>query len=274
MEPTGKPSNLSNITDKIEFELSLSKEANQILNLPFVRQLGSYNAIIAGGTLTSVFSSNQIQDIDVFFPNELNFTECNKYLIDSIKGTKCEWSCIKTKNAITYNVNLNGKKLSIQLIKRYFGNPQEIIGMFDFTACQAAFDAANKSFTFAPTFLKDLCQKKLVVNVNYKHPVSMLFRIDKYAKKGFAIDSRELFKVGICIARLEIKTAKDLIEAVDGFYVDFDTKNWIHGSEIAALLNLPNEEVTTFLDLLEKQRTDVEHTSKIAEDVELDSLPF
>ena len=53
-------------------------------------------------------------------------------------------------------------------------------------------------------------------NVDTKFPISSLYRVRKYLKRGFTLSGIEAIKLGLAIQRLEIKTHKELRRQIMG----------------------------------------------------------
>ena len=84
-------------------------------------------------------------------------------------------------------------EIKIQVIRfRYYNSPTEVIGSFDFTLCQFAYD--GEYIYMNPFSLYDVARKRLVPNV-ITYGVSSLRRMMKYAKQGFTVCSGALANV-------------------------------------------------------------------------------
>lgn len=162
---------------------------------------------VAGGALTSVFSNQPINDLDIFFYNLTDLA-----LLQSKLTAKNISSKFVTDSAISYD--LNGVK--VQLIKRVYGTPLEIINQFDFTTTMAAYIPNTSDFILGETFLYDLCQRELYFNINAKYPICSLWRTKKFIAKGFHLSAGEFLKLSLAINNLKIKTYKDLKEQLEG----------------------------------------------------------
>src|SRR4030043_315196 len=180
------------------------KEAELNTNIKF---------FIAGGALTSVFSNKAINDLDIFFYRPEHF-ECMIKDVEN-KGWK---PAFNTVNAMSYNIVPIGidKPIRIQFIRTYFGLPSEVIGMFDFTICMAAYDPQKKEITLGEDFLYHLSQKTLSFNIKTEYPISSLWRVRKYLKRDFTLPAIECIKIALAINDLQIETYKDLKKQLDG----------------------------------------------------------
>jgi hypothetical protein len=169
---------------------------------PFVLSLmKEYSACIAGGALTSAFSSSRINDFDVFFPSPYTLEQ-------AIRIAPRDDKTIETDSALS--IISEGHR--VQLIKVLTGSPEQVIDSFDFTICQAAFQFKpnETGFWFGKGFFPHLAQRRLVFNVSAEYPVCSLFRVAKYLKRGFHFSGIEAIKLGLRIQALEIEDYKEL----------------------------------------------------------------
>ncbi len=203
--------------------------------------------VIAGGTLTSFFSKRPLNDIDIFFEHEddllcfknrfsLQFNEYNP------KGASADML-----NAYSYNIGVfkdekknihNPKQVLVQLIHKT--RPiEDTLESFDFTVCKAAFSLMSENFYLHPTFLTDLLQNKLILDGKYS-PVTALFRVLKYQKKGFEISNLEMAKLILAINSLNLKTNQDALTHFRGVYITKPVYGLIEGlsKDKEALFNL------------------------------------
>jgi hypothetical protein len=108
------------------------------------------NWFIAGGSAVSPVYS----DIDIFFTDQQSFDEALKsfFVLEAYPNKETQLQhMVTTDNATTFNIRTilpNGYKCvfggsayantNIQLIKRIFGTPNEVINQFDINICQTA----------------------------------------------------------------------------------------------------------------------------------------
>lgn len=170
-----------------------------ILNL-----MEHYSAFIAGGALTSVFSSAHINDFDVFFPDALSFN-------NALAATPTDDKTIYSDAAVS--VIIGGKR--IQLIKAITGDPLTVIKSFDFTVCQAAWSLSS-GFVFCTDFFQHLAQRRLVFNISAEYPICSLYRARKFIKRGFHFSGIEAIKIGLTIQNLDLNNYGDLRKQLMG----------------------------------------------------------
>lgn len=157
-------------------------------------------AFIAGGFVASMIRGpTQLpSDIDIFFSSAEAFRKTYDLIsnpppgIDAevFRGYKSnvgpeELSTMSQKLRLVKFVHTDPAKLPIQLIKMVWYNDAEgVIDSFDFTVTQFVVDGTD--LVFNPLSLIDLFKNRLVLH-RYQYPVEMLYRIVKYAKKGYDI---------------------------------------------------------------------------------------
>lgn len=159
-----------------------------------------YGAFIAGGAITSVFSSSAIRDYDIFFRDPVKLEEALKIVTADIE----------TDAAVSFTVD----KHRVQLIRVLTGEPNEVISTFDFTICQGAFD--GEDFYLSGSFFQHLAQRKLVFNIKAEYPLCSLYRARKFITRGFSLSGIEAIKLGLKLNSIQIKTYADLRKQLMG----------------------------------------------------------
>jgi len=219
----------------------LLRKKIKLLCLDKIKERGWF---IAGGACRSVFTSEKINDIDIFFVNELAMEKFKNEFEFLHKALPI----FETDAAMSYSVE--GER--IQLIKKIYGVAESIISCFDFSIVQCCYDFDSDAFIMSSIFLYDNAQKKLRYNINIPYPVfpvASLVRSIKYIRKGYSFSGVEALKLSLVINNLEIKNYKDLKEQLDGI----DTL--LLKDVTDALLEDPNKEydLKQFLILAEEK---------------------
>lgn len=179
-----------------------------------VDDLHHFNAIVAGGTITSLFSGNEINDIDIYFKRKddaLNF-------VTEVINT--EWIISLTDKAVLFRYN--GIECQV-IFFDYFKTADDIFNSFDFTVCMGAFDFEKEEFILHDNFLKHNSQRILKFNKNTSFPIISALRVQKYENKGYKISKPEFLRIVLTINQLEINTYEQLKEQIGGMYgVNYD----------------------------------------------------
>lgn len=145
---------------------------------------------IAGGCALDWYlgqPTNQLGDIDVFFKDIDQFAKFHREFNKKISGNKV--STFETANAISYTIIFNDRKRisrKIQLIKKFFTSPSDLLANFDLNICQVLTD--SKSFVFGPTTEEDIKTKTL--RYLRKPQQGSLRRIIKYQLYGYRPDEK------------------------------------------------------------------------------------
>ena len=179
------------------------------------RALVKHEAMIAGGAITSLVTGQKVNDIDIYFHNQLGFDEVN----DAFKADKDYIEVCNTNNAITYrDVPLDQ---DIQLIKINMAeDAYNLISTFDMFHNAIAFTCGLNTLATHPNFEECIIQRKLMYNPKAKYPISSLQRIFKYLQRGYTISNFDLAMVALKIASLNIKNREDLERELRGIDTD------------------------------------------------------
>lgn len=172
--------------------------------------LKKYNAFIAGGTITSLFTNSEINDFDIYLRNEEDAIGLIEEFWDS--GIHI----ISSTNKATQF--MQDEKLFQIIHFNYFEDVSVIFETFDFTACMGAYDFKESKFHFDEDFLKHNSQKLLRFNSGTKYPIVSALRVQKYENKGYKISKAEYLRVVMTCMNLDINTYEELMEHLGGLY--------------------------------------------------------
>lgn len=168
-----------------------------------------HDAFVAGGAVRSVFTSDHINDLDIFFPSQDAVTAFMETLDENESPTFS-----KTDSALTHmadgSIASVTKGMRYQLIVAEFGNPQEVIDKFDFTCCMGAFVPKDRTFVLGDHFLKHSSQRRLCFNASAGFPICSLWRAAKFVKRGWKFPAIEVIKLALSINHLDLKTHGEL----------------------------------------------------------------
>jgi len=116
-------------------------------------------------------------------------------------------------NAIT----LSGK---IQLVVRFYGEPEEIHKNYDFVHATNFFDSGSDKLVLNQEALECLINKELRY-VGSKYPLCSIIRTRKFIKRGFHINAGQYLKMCFQVSQLDltnIDTLEDQLVGVDSAY--------------------------------------------------------
>lgn len=169
-----------------------------------------YNAYVAGGTVTSLFSNREINDVDVYFPNEKKAIAFLSHLIED--GA---WVVSHTKKA----TQLMYDEKNVQVIHfDYFETAEDLFGSFDYTVCMGLYDFNKEEYVLHDDFLKHNSQRILKYNPKTSYPIVSMLRIQKYEDKGYKISKPEFVRVVLSCMNLEINSYEELKDHMGGLY--------------------------------------------------------
>lgn len=167
-------------------------------------------AWVAGGALTSVYTGQGINDVDLYFKDRASFEEAvNGAYEDGL------WCVAKTSRAVTF---VSGSHV-IQLMHfNWFDSPQAIFDSFDFTCCMAAMDCETKEIIMHDDFLKHCSQRFLKFHSGTAFPFGTVARVLKYQKRGYTIGTNEMLRIALKCSTVAIASWDDLKEQIGGQY--------------------------------------------------------
>jgi hypothetical protein len=174
-------------------------DGDRLLKLARVLPSGAY---IAGGSVTECLNGKKSSDVDIFFngagsfydtyalftePLDSNDDIFKGYISDVSKEQLLEWSGeIKVVNLHPVDKN----RPVIQLIKMvWYEDAIHVLESFDFTVAQLCLD--QQVIVFNSQSLMDIQNNILAVN-KWQYPMDAIYRIIKYAKKGYIVTPKLL----------------------------------------------------------------------------------
>lgn len=200
------------------------KLLSHIGNTELLALLKKSNCVIAGGAITSLFSGKPINDIDVYFKDYESLVIVLKNIFGNsdLEDLECfdvaSFSMIYT-NHTKKSILFTKDGLNLQLIYfKFFNDVQSIFDTFDFTINMGAYDCSCDEFVFSDSFLKDIAQRRLVVNAKTSFPIISLLRIDKYKQRGYQISRKDFISLCLAVNRLPINNWENLSDAIGGMY--------------------------------------------------------
>ena len=158
----------------------------------------------AGGCIYSLANGKEPKDYDIFLKSDK--------LIPKLKELDC-WVC-KTDNALSY-----GK---FQVIIKFYGEPEEVVGQFDFKHNMHWFDIADERVCICCGYEEEIENSTSSLDdYIYIHTNELIFnekrardcenvwlRIDKFIKRGMKISKETKKKILSKTSKKEIKKAR------------------------------------------------------------------
>lgn len=118
-----------------------------------------------------------------------------------------------SSNAIT----LSNK---IQIVLRFYGEPEEIHGNYDFAHCMNYWTSWDQDLVLKPEALESLLSKELKY-VGSLYPVCSVVRLRKFINRGWRINAGQILKMAMQISALDLTdltVLEDQLTGVDTSY--------------------------------------------------------
>jgi hypothetical protein len=113
-----------------------------------------------------------------------------------------------TTNAIT----LANK---IQVIIRFYGEPDEIHKYYDYVHCTCYWQSWDSELTLRPDALEAMLSRELRY-IGSKYPICSLIRMRKFIQRGWKINAGQILKIVMQIGELNLKDFKVLEDQLTG----------------------------------------------------------
>lgn len=126
---------------------------------------------------------------------------------------------------VTYRpvfISTNAITLSskIQIVLRFFGEPEKIHEYFDFQHCTNYWTSWDGDLTLHPKALECLLSRELRY-VGSKYPLCSLMRIRKFVKRGWTINAGQILKAAMQLNDMDLtdpRVLEDQLTGVDSAY--------------------------------------------------------
>jgi hypothetical protein len=111
----------------------------------------------------------------------------------------------------------------VQIILRFYGEPDEIHKNYDFVHCTNYWTSWDKKLVLHQAALESLLAKELRY-VGSKYPICSIFRIRKFIQRGWSINVGQILKAIIQISELDLKNPAVLEDQLTGVDVAYFTQ--------------------------------------------------
>lgn len=233
--------------------------ANSIKN-DNLRKLVMENTIITGGSIVSLLMGEEVNDFDLyfrnketclgvaryyaeFFPGKVNIRLMNEIGSFDDSGNRIS---IRVTPDITYNgdeeasdespiaaegkdpefnpvfFSSNAITLSdkIQIVVRFYGEPEEIHKNYDFVHCTCYWSSWDSKLVTPERALTSMMTRELIY-VGSKYPLCSLIRIRKFIARKWTISAGQMLKMVLQLNELDLKdiaVLQDQLVGVDSAY--------------------------------------------------------
>lgn len=209
----------------------VKREIEEFKSLEFLlKHLDGHEGFIAGGCFKNIFNKEEVKDIDIFFENRIEMSKALNYF----KNSELYEDHYKNNNVEAFKEVKTGTV--VELIKKTFGTPEEILSKFDFTVTKFCLykekvwedEDGQKSFVYnekiihQKSFFEHLFFKRLVIDGKYEDldfPEGTFNRMIKYSKYGYYPCRETKIKIMQSIANGvdsdHVRLSNDLYEGMD-----------------------------------------------------------
>jgi len=114
-------------------------------------------------------------------------------------------------------VSLSGK---VQLVLRFYGDPDTIHESYDFVHCMNYYESGTSSLTLRPEALEALLSRTLVYRGS-QYPLCSVIRSRKFIERGWRINAGQYLKMAMQISKLDMAdhiTMEEQLTGVDVAY--------------------------------------------------------
>lgn len=108
----------------------------------------------------------------------------------------------------------------VQLVLRFFGEPDEIHKNYDFVHCTNYWTSWDNALTLRQPALEALLARELRY-VGSKYPIASIIRLRKFIKRGWTINAGQILKMAMQISDLDLKDLSVLEDQLTGVDVAY-----------------------------------------------------
>lgn len=117
-----------------------------------------------------------------------------------------------------HTITLSG---DVQLCIHFVGSIADVVGRFDFVHSKIAYDFASDDLVVVdPSALQCLLSRELVY-AGSEYPLSSMFRMRKFLRRGFRINAGQMLRIGFDISRLDLTDRDVLVRQLIGVDVSY-----------------------------------------------------
>lgn len=164
-----------------------------------IKDIFKDKSFVTGGCIPSMAMDEFVNDYDIYLFDKKSVDAVKSYFQNVHQQEKQPVEiAVKPKykvNLITENaINLSDK---IQIITKYYGEPIDVVGSFDFQHIKSWF-RFNSEIIFCDEFYRLIHEKELVYTGS-EYPLSSFFRVKKYIKKGWNVSNATMLHIALDI---------------------------------------------------------------------------
>lgn len=183
-----------------ETELKVSEEDDRIRIITKKGHRGE-----TASDATTLLDSGEIED---------TYDEAEKLALATQEDSKPKYRPIfLSTNAITLSQKL-------QIVLRFYGEPDEIHDNYDFVHCTNYWTMRDDNLVLRPAALEALLSRELRY-VGSKYPICSVMRLRKFIGRGWTVNAGQILKMAMQISELDLtdpKVLEDQLTGVDSAY--------------------------------------------------------
>lgn len=153
---------------------------------------------------TTLLDSGEIED---------TYDEAEKLALDTEDARPKYRPIFLSTNAITLSHKL-------QIVLRFYGEPDEIHDNYDFVHCTNYWTMKDDNLVLRPAALEALLSRELRY-VGSKYPICSVMRLRKFIGRGWTVNAGQILKMAMQISELDLtdpKVLEDQLTGVDSAY--------------------------------------------------------
>ncbi len=208
-----------------------------------VRELVRKNSIITGGSIVSLLLNEKVNDYDIYFTDKETTKRVANYYVKLFIATNPEYratdlyvkedeetgriSVFCKSSGVAIGVN-EGKYVpaclttnaitltnDIQLVLRFYGEPEEIHKYYDFVHATNYWTSKDNKLVLNPKALECILTKELLYNGS-KYPLCSIIRTKKFIRRGWTINAGQYLKMALQLNELDLLDPVVLEEQLTG----------------------------------------------------------
>lgn len=214
----------------------------------FVKSLVMKNSMITGGAIVSLILNEKVNDYDIYFTNRDTAVAVANYyrgiIIENNPDLKDKTSVTTDdEGRVTFFVSSSGRfntdskikgkympqvitdnaiSLSngIQLILRFYGDPEEIHKNYDFVHVKSYWLSSNGKLYLNPDSLEAILAKELRYTGSL-YPLASIFRLRKFLSRGWTITAGDIFKMAFQLQAYDLSSPTVLRDQLIGVDIHY-----------------------------------------------------
>ena len=141
-------------------------------------------------------------------------------LVDTLGDVAAEERVVDDFAPVFLSSNAISLKGKIQLILRFYGDPDTIHSSYDFAHCMNYWESGSGMLSLNPGSLEALLSKTLVYKGS-KYPICSVIRARKFIERGWRINAGQYLKMAMQISALNLTNHEVLEEQLTGVDVAY-----------------------------------------------------